>query len=147
MNHGILLPQPFRSTAMLTAAQMEEMPKMELNTWLDNTINGMVVELRTIVHGHFHPTETREVNEHIYYNTPATWWQAFKLSAIEGGNPFFNPKKIKWTVHRVDFSASIDLRPFTAFPEMPWVPPDSLGKPVKIWLQSDVRSQVKQRIV
>lgn len=56
---------------------------------------------------------------------PATWWDAFKLSAIGDGNPFFDPEKVKYR----NIELHTEYRVWATFPECEIEFPDTLGRP------------------
>lgn len=74
-----------------------------------DTLYGIQVELRKYV-----LTDTPDSFEHtttvraeipykrvVSYDLPLTRWQAFKQRAIDAGNPFFHPGKVRWRTVRV----------------------------------------------
>ena len=67
--------------------------------------------------------------------TPATWWDAFKLRAIEQGNPIFDPAKINYTVHVDRKTVRVEVR--EAFRPNFVINPDDMqrGYVVNYWLK------------
>lgn len=117
----------------------------EMTTWIDDIMRSHWVEFKSeILAMDCGEVEARsepvKISISIDMRVPATWWDAFKLHAIEvSGNPFFNPKKIKWKVERrkrtdtvtlITKAISADLHPDRNFR----LPPDKYGKPIQVFL-------------
>lgn len=59
--------------------------------------------------------------EKVYFTTtvrvPASWWQAFKLSAIRDGNPFFDPEKVRFADAPVSGHVVINVERDVVWPD------------------------------
>lgn len=116
----------------MSGHMIAKLPMAKLATYLDAFVDDLFATLSAHVLGHETGSET--FTETLVTEQPESWWQAFKLSAIEWGNPFFDPDKvrIKQTAHTVTVKATA----FTAFPELPFVAPDNWGAHVQMWVQA-----------
>lgn len=50
---------------------------------------------------------------------PASWWQAFKLSAIGDGNPFFDPAKVRMATRRHRMRVELQHQRHLVWPDAP----------------------------
>jgi len=111
------------------SSQVMDMPFATIEIALSYELDAMVMYLRRFVYGDYIDEQiiTKSYNESV----PATWWDAFKLSAINDGNPFFKKEKIKYRL--ITVTVDVALRDYWAFPDMPskYYPKD-LGKPVRM---------------
>lgn len=122
----------------LSAHEQSIIPNSEWIARLDHLRDAMIVELRAHIYGHRHKPIRTSATRTIVTTQPSSWWQAFKLSAIESGNPFFAAEKIKYamTGHRLDVTAS--ATPFTAFPDLPYPVQKAWGAPVEILIEDPI---------
>lgn len=59
--------------------------------WMEREGVAMVMAVEGLVLCGPHSKRTHDVA----VSVPASWWQHFKLTAIEWGNPFFDPTKVR----------------------------------------------------
>ena len=103
--------------------QLLEMPFAKIEVALSNEMAAVCMNIRGYIYGD-NIDERTIVRE---TKVPATWWQAFKLSAIRDGNPFFNHHKIIYQRVRL----VVDMKKYWVFPEIdPSYYPEKLGKPI-----------------
>ncbi len=76
----------------ITNIELHRMPADGLQYRYD----GMIYELVGLVL--CGPKHSRVVELEV--RVPATWWDSFKLAAIEAGNPFFDPAKVRYRTIR-----------------------------------------------
>lgn len=116
------------------AARMEVSRAMLMNTRLDVTEDivrdTLVASIRKrfLTYDHGTTPETHSEWSEVEFTTPASWWQAFKLSAIRDGNPFFDPGKVRYRTETRGVRLSVTWSMRTGFPEMPMEIPNS-GRP------------------
>jgi hypothetical protein len=65
------------------------------------------------------------------YKTPASWWQSFKLSAINDGNPFFKSAGVRWVEKTVTKTHMLPFSTKAIYPEANINA--KLGKPVILY--------------
>lgn len=115
---------------------LEILADAEFRTWVEQDVMGnMMLELVRECLAYQHEIKPTEVSEWVELvleeRVPATWWQHFKLSAIRDGNPFFNPKKVKYRTIRKKSRQRVEVvfDVLTAFPEWPFKVPKDAGRP------------------
>jgi len=107
----------------MISEKLLEMPFATISHAFDLEMHSLIFDFKGYIYGE-NIDEQEIVREK---KTPKTWWDAFKVSAINDGNPFFNPHKIKYTTVRV----AVELKKYWIFPELPKDRyPESLGKPI-----------------
>ena len=107
--------------------QLMEMPFATIETALSNEMAAMVMTMKGYIYGD--NIDERIITKSHVESVPETWWDAFKLSAIKNGNPFFKPERIKYRL--VTVTVSVELKKYWAFPNLPrkYYPKD-LGNPI-----------------
>jgi hypothetical protein len=63
---------------------------------------------------------------------PASWWQAFKLSAIRDGNPFFDIDRVRWAHAPVHGTVVVSAWRTLVWPDMD-IPMPQYGHPVELY--------------
>lgn len=147
---------PFESHARIPHDALAD---TEIVTYVDDILRQMAIEMRSMVaateHGEVESRSEEVVvsaRATVHVKVPATWWDAFKLHAIEvSGNPFFRHDKIKWktvsNTERVDESVqlvtkaiSVDLHPDRNFA----LPREQWGRPIKAFVDVETRVDRKK---
>lgn len=111
-----------------------QLPQEELHVMEDTDLESLRARLSSLVFGHVHePIETRKTQRfEVETPVPASWWQHFKRDVLRS-------KKVDMVNERTTLEAtmSVSAVPFSAFPGLPYEPPNSWGPRIRLALPSE----------
>lgn len=110
----------------------------QFHTYVDDAARHMVMELHAMVTGLKQAGGPQIEYRTFEFKAPATWWDAFKLAAIEAGNPFFDPDKVRYRTERKTWHMEVTPKRLVTWPNPPTFP-NGWGPRIEIPLAPDTR--------
>lgn len=111
-----------------------QLPQEELHMMESTALEYMRARLLSLVFGHVHePIETRKTGRYeVETPVPATWWQHFKRDVLRRKNV-----DMATETTTLEVTMAVSAVPFSAFPGLPYKPPESWGPRVRLALPGE----------